>query len=398
MNDHVGSYKLLDNQDVNLLYENRAERIKKRAVSVIKKSGEVMSDDLLEFTIEVYEGLEMMRADKETSENEIIGAIKSFASKEYSEAWGFLEHISARVERRENARSGYRSFLTPDDIKWVQEAHKEREDTQEIEDFFDGFNRVFIKMPQQKSEVQRQVENLLAQCPEQYVVTDWADGKATDKNGKQVFKIGKLLSKMDSDLYEAFQHDPSRTVEKLLIVISKDYNDIAKASTNRQWVSCAAPYTFKGERMYAFGHLAGHIQSGGMIAYLISENDPHIGNPLARVMIKPFHRRRSLAETIEHGKAKISDLIFTNKQLSKNFNFEAERLEKLLVVDKPYGLANQQFIDTVCAVIDDNINKNAAEGSYGLDKRAYDDKTDRAKFKVGRKLKTGQSIWSALSH
>ena len=372
------TYEFLTDDHVDHLHQKYMAALEGKAKAAIASAKLEPEPDLLEFAIELHENMDRMRVFHEVSNREMKAVLNRFANDPDFDTGWYFETIADRIQKRETARTEYDAFISSKDMRWLAEAHRAREDTPETQALFDGRDRIYIKMPQEISDVQRQVEQRFANTPEGYVITDWAQGKATDRQGKQTFKIGKILAKTDDDLYQAFQHDPSRTAGKNMIVLSRNYEDIGRASTNRGWVSCAAP--FEGERMLAFGKMAGHIRAGGMIAYLVSENDPNIYSPLARVMIKPFHRKRSLGELIKAFGDRLKDPLPARGQTAKRFNFVAKPLGKLFIVDKQYGLPNPQFVETVCEVIDRHINTNTPDGSYKLDKRLYRDQENRAKF------------------
>src|SRR5574343_573218 len=129
---------------------------------------------------------------------------------------------------------------------------------------------------------------------------------------KREFKIGKILSKLEkSKKYEPnlssliysnpqmfnkfkdiksilriYNEDPDRAVSnsnKYLICISKHPYDIAGMSTDRGWTSCmnlvGGVYRNKIKPL---------IQEGGLVAYLIKEDDLNIEHPLGRVTIYPM--------------------------------------------------------------------------------------------------------------
>lgn len=136
-----------------------------------------------------------------------------------------------------------------------------------------------------------------------YQITDVINGYC-QKDGR-VFKIGKILNKIkdeelaklgDSkykesiltywkDVINEFINDPNRTNKKnikkgAMVVISQDPHDIAKSSYERNWASCTN--INESERIFC------EVETGGLIAYLITAEDLEIENPLARVLIRRF--------------------------------------------------------------------------------------------------------------
>lgn len=205
--------------------------------------------------------------------------------------------------------------------------------------------------------------------------------KGTVSNGKQVFKIGKMLqtsminlkngkivSDGDSPLSEAqttklvtmfervynlFMKDNERTkVRKFLICISRHPYDIAGMSTNRNWTSCTNLVS-GSNRHYIYGH----SRNGNLIAYVIREEDKNITKPLSRINILRY-------DNIEDK----SDYI-------------------LIAHDESYGTRFRNFSETVQAYIDELTGQAdkvagvycSTEGSYtdGLEqKRHYGKFTD----------------------
>lgn len=168
-----------------------------------------------------------------------------------------------------------------------------------------------------------------------YTVTDYAGNRATD-NRKNARKIGKLL-KDHPGLYEAFIEDPTRNARDLLVVITRNVNDIARGSIDRGWQSCrtnanSAAYTATNE-----------ANIGVMSAYLISADDPDIHNPLARINIKPYDRIIK-----ENGYATAT--VDKNDTIYAPFN--------------PIGLHNAGFVDAIYRFVD-TLNANKV-GHYHL--------------------------------
>lgn len=161
-----------------------------------------------------------------------------------------------------------------------------------------------------ESDARADIEKILAE--KGYTITSYKDGYATDAAGKQTFKIGKLL-KDRPDARAAFEQDAARG-GNTKIVISRSMADIAQMSTDRQWRSCMAA---DGE--YAF-HLAGEIEHGALVAYLISDKDPDVVDPLARITLKayaPAAERLPLPRLEEKMDALSGILAVTKKSVAK---------------------------------------------------------------------------------
>ncbi|MDE1151846.1 MAG: hypothetical protein PW788_04840 [Micavibrio sp.] len=116
-----------------------------------------------------------------------------------------------------------------------------------------------------------------------YTVSDYAGGYARDQR-KNTIKIGKLL-KDEPALLQAYQEDPYRLNSgSLMVVLTRSYEDLARASYARGWQSCRADsYT-------AVRYGVAEIDLGVIAAYLVRGDDPEIHNPLGRINMKPYHR------------------------------------------------------------------------------------------------------------
>ncbi|MEZ0262561.1 MAG: hypothetical protein ACAH80_16270 [Alphaproteobacteria bacterium] len=184
-----------------------------------------------------------------------------------------------------------------------------------------------------------------------YSITDYAGGYATDAKGKQQFRIGKLLT--DDDLREKFINDGSRTLGSLMVVVTRNVNDIANMSTGRAWSSCMG----SGGLMFD-PYVPREIAAGSLAAYLVSEKDPEILNPLARVILKPYVQQRSVANTLQ-------------ACINRVFRRVAGRPE-IFVQNKTYGLPNETFPALVRRFAEEQLNKDK-EGTFRLDPKIYAD-------------------------
>ena len=281
-----------------------------------------------------------------------------------------LDKLTLDVDIREQAKSIYGAADMPKTLSAkFNAAAQRRKISPRVAAFFGEEDRLYFPLPavSDVSQTQQSIAQLLEKQPQRYSIADWQKGLATDQAGKQVFKIGKLLAPLDDTLYKAFQEDPSRLPNnKMLVVISRRADDIARASTNRAWTSCNSPNNPYGG---AFDAMEAGIKNGMLIAYLISENDPDILNPLGRVLIKPFDR-------------------WSASELRGNFNFMSDMWGGLLgkqtpqrqfyVVDKPYGLNSAQFVQAVYDIIQAPLNKNTLGHYHVNDKKFYCDAWEKA--------------------
>lgn len=203
------------------------------------------------------------------------------------------------------------------------------------DDFFGNRTRMYFPLDAggAASDVEARVGAALSQHG--YRITDYAAGKATDAAGKQEFKIGKLLGKHGfKDELSAFQNDSSRTLDRMLLCISRDPQDIARMSTGRGWESCMS---LGGINFHKVKH---DVQQGTLIGYLITDKDPELHNPLGRVLMKP-HR-------------------------------DAEG-NLAMVPGESYGLRNEAFERTMERLGQQMSGPAAAPGVYDLPKRLYPD-------------------------
>lgn len=104
-----------------------------------------------------------------------------------------------------------------------------------------------------------------------------------ETNNINLLKIGRLLVKLNlKDLGERFKTDPIRVLNKFSVVVSRHPIDIAGMSTGREWTSCMS----EGGCNHNF--VKNDIHGGTIIAYLISNNDKNIRNPLSRILFKKY--------------------------------------------------------------------------------------------------------------
>ncbi len=141
-----------------------------------------------------------------------------------------------------------------------------------------------------KSETELRVEKELA--GKGYIILSYKDGYATDKAGKQKFRIGKLI-KDNGNLLDDFKRDQNSrafnqdTLEpsEHLLVLSNRASDIAYMSTRRAWTSCMA----YDHRLKYKNQIPADIEHGSLIAYLVKKSDPNIYDPLSRALLKPYY-------------------------------------------------------------------------------------------------------------
>ncbi|GAB5390062.1 MAG: hypothetical protein Alpg2KO_30300 [Alphaproteobacteria bacterium] len=155
--------------------------------------------------------------------------------------------------------------------------------------FEPGEYRQYLPLLQaEPSDLQKAVESHLTEAG--FTEIDYKKGTCLDDR-KQVRKIGRLLNTPEtSRLFEQFSRDSSRQADRQLVVLSRHPYDVIRMSTGRGWESCMS-------KRGMYGHLLGNeVKQGSLVAYLVSENDPNINDPMARIALKPY--RNEDGETV----------------------------------------------------------------------------------------------------
>ena len=159
---------------------------------------------------------------------------------------------------------------------------------------------------QKKIEAPREIIQLLND--NEYSIIDYRKGIA-QKYNKKLNKftqksIGKIINQVVKDkvqlskvkrIYEQRLGTSKKDYQKIdfTVVITHKPEDIAGMSTNRNWTSCMrlpGVGSNDGGGEYYYTSL-NQVQSGGMCAYLIDEEDRTINRPYARIAIKRFQNR-----------------------------------------------------------------------------------------------------------
>lgn len=183
-----------------------------------------------------------------------------------------------------------------------------------------------------------------------YEISDYVAGLATQRDGKRVMKIGKLLK--NESMRNRFANDPARQAHKdeYTCVISCHPYDVIGMSTGRLWdqMSCmrlgAGKITGKsndgtdGDYAEVLTH---DIAKGTLVAYAVKNDDPDIKNPDGRVLLKPFQN----AET--------KDIVYRS-------------------ATKIYGNTSPGFRETIAKFLR-QVNGNVAAGKYSLMRDLYAD-------------------------
>lgn len=241
----------------------------------------------------------------------------------------------------------------------IARAAQSRTEGAQLDRIFDGQDRLYLKLAQAANPVQDAVAAALSE--DGYTLSDYKKGYATDGAGKQQFRIGKLLQNIRPDLLDAYTNDTSRTADKLLVVISRKADDIARMSVNRGWLSCMTQQGGKFDRIYD------DIKQGALIAYLVRERDPEIYDPLARILIKPYEKAG----------------IPVARTLARSFGLAAapDMGDIAYLAHRPYGLKSAEFTQTVQRFVADTLNAGHS-GRYQLLPRLYRDVEIPARFRI----------------
>lgn len=193
-----------------------------------------------------------------------------------------------------------------------------------------------------------------------YVISDYIAGLATQKDGKRVMKIGKLIK--DEHARNVFANDEQRQSHKneYTCVISCHPYDIIGMSTGRTWdqFSCMRlgagaklnPNSNNGDDGVHSDTLQHDIAQGTLVAYAVKNSDLDIKNPDSRLLIKPY----------------VSD-----------------RFEVLFRVEsKLYGNHVTGFRETIAAFLR-KVNANVTAGRYHLMKGLYNDGAGNSAMHMG---------------
>ena len=232
----------------------------------------------------------------------------------------------------------------PLEKKLFAEAAKKRLEHPEVEKLFNGADRIYLQALNENNKSALEAEITYQLKGHGYIITDYHKGLATNTQGNQVFKIGKLL-KGNIELLKSFNEDPYRTKENTLIVISRNTDDIARMSTNRRWVSCLG-----SDKELSF-RIPAQIEAGVLIAYLISKDDININNPLARCLIKNYYSKETSYET------------------------PIEKTKTIYHASNVYGFPTENFKTVIQEYLDINLNEGKT-GIFEADRRLELDRNE----------------------
>jgi hypothetical protein len=270
-------------------------------------------------------------------------------------------NVDARTEEVKNQlhiRCPQRRFPSPQLLgkhkQQVARAAANRNDPPAVQEAFGDADRIYLRLKDgadaEPSETQKKIAEAL---PAGYRITDYSKGFATDAAGKQQFKIGRLL-KNNQELLTAFINDSSRTMDSLLVVISRQPADIATMSTGRPWGSCMGP----GSAL-TWKYVPRTVKNGSLIAYLVSGKDPDITSPLSRILITRYNKVRK--------KHRLRDIF---RKIFRRPRAPQEEQQQIFVPFNSIGIRNPAFSAAVEKFVEETLNEGK-QGKFKPVKGAY---------------------------
>lgn len=229
--------------------------------------------------------------------------------------------------------------ILPDNIQtgfMQQQAERPAPDHPHLRPVFGDRERLYFTLPEEDSPEQDRLFALIEAALPDYEI-DFENGTASNDGGKNNMRLGRLLNKSgDEGLFQKWDQHCGHKTEKLMMVISRRPEDIARASTGRHWTSCMNEYGDFPER------IEDDISQGSIVAYLVSESDPEIMRPLSRRLIKPYHGE-----------------VDGKKQTA-------------MYPDNGYGLEHEGFKKAAHLLCANSFN-NGLRGAFQLDEHLYQD-------------------------
>lgn len=331
--EHGDTYKALSDQAVDALHQKFMDKIHNNAQKLVPPDM-AAREVTLALVVEVL--LAHSRMAKKPPHDEICEKIAAGP-------WRFKRYVIGL--RRQQAKDPWKKYR-----KAMDKAFAKREEALLSEKVFSDKDRLYFKlnnadMNDSLAHTRHSVASYLSD--KGYAITNYLKGYATDAAGKQQFKIGKLLKDKPA-LLDMFKNDEARTSSAKYMVLSRNQVDLENMTSGRSWHSCLSPDIFPESVPPIVG-------SKTLIAYMISENDPEINNPLARILLKPYDCREDV-EGIRD-----SSLWYDFKRVVLPSNhFDEEALCEDSVVFVPsmtYGLSSQLFKRAVQEFTDKNLNQ-----------------------------------------
>lgn len=238
-----------------------------------------------------------------------------------------------------------------------------------VENIFGSDDRIYLKIKEPDGMSGKQIRIAEYLETKGYFIKDYIKGYATDAAGKQQFKIGRLL-KGEPKLLDSFKTDEVRTSINKYAVISCNQKDLEMMSTNRAWDSCMASDGNYRSKVPAT------VGSKTLVAYLISENDPEISDPLARILLKPYDCRTSVKKKSEYQTSFMpspSAMYKHWKDVITDNDDPITDQSVVYMVDAMYGLGTTRFRQVVQEFVDTQLNNPMPGHEYMLYGNVYPD-------------------------
>lgn len=245
--------------------------------------------------------------------------------------------------------------LTPEQKKLVKKYERSRDKKLEFGKFnYNSDGRAYFKLnyTEKELEIDPEIKEVLDNAG--FFCPDYKEGyvyKTNDTELKRKYSLVPILEKnvKDKDRFKQLKKlfderlgtGRKEINKKLLLVISHNSEDIGAMSTGRDWTSCMNLV----DGMYKDTPLK-QVKYGGMVAYLIFDDDKNIEHPIARVAIK-----RLVNELDENAYIFVSEnRVYGEIDTAKNANM-LEKLNQLLeksnkITGKSPGIYNRKDEDS----------------------------------------------------
>lgn len=224
--------------------------------------------------------------------------------------------------------------LTPGQKKLVKKYERSRDKKLEFGKFnYNSDGRAYFKLNyiEKELEIDPEIKEVLDNAG--FFCPDYKEGyvyKTNDTELKRKYSLVPILEKnvKDKDRFKQLKKlfderlgtGRKEINKKLLLVISHNSEDIGAMSTGRDWTSCMNLV----DGMYKETPLK-QVKYGGMVAYLIFDDDKNIEHPIARIAIK-----RLVNELDENAYIFVSEnRVYGEIDTAKNANM-SEKLNQLL--------------------------------------------------------------------
>ncbi len=290
--------------------------------------------------------------------------------------------------------------LTPEQKKLVKKYERSRDKKLEFGKFnYNSNGRAYFKLnyTEKELEIDPEIKEVLDNAG--FFCPDYKEGyvyKTNDTELKRKYSLVPILEKnvKDKDRFKQLKKlfderlgtGRKEIHKKLLLVISHNSEDIGAMSTGRDWTSCMNLV----DGIYKDTPLK-QVKYGGMVAYLIFDDDKNIEHPIARIAIK-----RLVNELDKNAYIFVSEnRVYGEIDTAKNANM-SEKLNQLLeksnkITGKSSGIYNRKDEDSYSDSKINNIvkltpkNVNEILTKY-FDRNEYIDKISELIYKG--KIKT----------